>query len=384
MKWVRVTFQVGFFATVLVSVFLLRANCEAWCPFGGVELLCTYLPERALTCSLASSNLFVMLCLLGVTLLVGRAFCGWLCPLGALSGWAGALGIRLFGVRWNPPRGLDVALSLLKYPVTAIILYFTYKVGELVFRGFDPCYALISRHGEDITFWAYVVLGGLVAASLFMSLPFCRYLCPLAAVLNLFSPFRILKPVRDPEVCTDCGACDQACPMAIPVSRVEKVSHARCTSCVKCIEVCPQGEAGALTLRAPLMRGRALWVVIPVLLILAAAGSAALGRRYPIPTVVRERGGPASALAAETFQVRGLECRHRALGFCRLLFERDDEYALAGYLRVECFAAPGTGRAVITFEAGKVTRENIVNAFARPLINWEDLTEQPTGYGPGG
>ena len=58
---------------------------------------------------------------------------------------------------------LGSALSVLKYGVLAIVLVLTYRAGELIFRGFDPCYALLSRHGEDITFWAYVASGAIVA-----------------------------------------------------------------------------------------------------------------------------------------------------------------------------------------------------------------------------
>ena len=72
-------------------------------------------------------------------------------------------------------------LALLKYAVLAIILYATWSTGELLFRGYDPCYALISRHGEDITFWAYAVAGAIVVASLVIVVPFCRWFCPLAA-----------------------------------------------------------------------------------------------------------------------------------------------------------------------------------------------------------
>ena len=86
---------------------------------------------------------------------------------------------------WRPAHSADRVLSLGKYVVLAVVLYLTYRAGELIFRGFDPCYALISKHGEDITFWTYAVSGAVLAGSLVSSVPFCRWLCPLAAVLNL-------------------------------------------------------------------------------------------------------------------------------------------------------------------------------------------------------
>ena len=82
------------------------------------------------------------------------------------------------------PAALDRVLSLLKYVVLGVILLATWRTGELVFRGYDPCYALISRHGTDITVWAYVVTGMIAVASLVVAMPFCRWFCPFATVQN--------------------------------------------------------------------------------------------------------------------------------------------------------------------------------------------------------
>ena len=86
--------------------------------------------------------------------------------------------------RRQVPYVLDRSLALLKYAVLAFILYITWTSGELLFRAADPCYALISRHGKDITIWAYVVSGAVVLGSLFVMVPFCRWLCPLAAIFH--------------------------------------------------------------------------------------------------------------------------------------------------------------------------------------------------------
>jgi polyferredoxin len=104
-------------------------------------------------------------------LLLRRAFCGYMCPIGTISDWTSGLGKRIGLKQIMVPVWLDRIMSLLKYGVLAAILYFTWKFDELIFRGFDPCYALISRHGEDITLWAYVVLGAIVVLSLMIMLP---------------------------------------------------------------------------------------------------------------------------------------------------------------------------------------------------------------------
>jgi ferredoxin len=232
MKKTRRVVQFGFLALVLVGVFGVRANCERWRPFGGVEALYTYAREGDMLCSLGVSNFFILGGVLLTTLLLRRAFCSYICPIGAISEWLSALGRKLRAPCIEVPPALDRAFSLFKYAVLAVILWLTWRAGELIFRGFDPCYALISRHGTDITYWAYVVSGAAALGSLAIVLPFCRWLCPLAAVLNPFSRFGLSRIKRDVQACLDCGLCAKSCPASIPVDQVQQVTAARCMSCM--------------------------------------------------------------------------------------------------------------------------------------------------------
>ena len=170
----RFVVQLAFLTLTLFGVFVLGANCEKWCPFGGVESLYTYIHEGALTCSLGVSNFYILGGVLLTTFLVGRGFCGYVCPLGTIGRLCGMAGKSVRKRPIDVPRKWDAALSTLKYGVAIVILFLTWKTGELVFRAVGPCYALLSRHGEDITIWAYVISGVLIVASLFVSLPFCR------------------------------------------------------------------------------------------------------------------------------------------------------------------------------------------------------------------
>ena len=220
MKKSRRVVQSAFLALVLVGVFAVGANCERWCPFGGVEAIYTYGAEGNMLCSLGVSNFFMLGGVLLTTVLLRRAFCGYICPLGTISEWLHGLGRRLGIANITVAGKPDRILSLLKYGVLAAILTATWMAGELIFRGFDPCYALISRHGTDITFWAYVVAGAIALASLLIVMPFCRWLCPFAAVLNPFSRFGLTRVKRNAELCHDCGLCAKSCPVAVPVEKV--------------------------------------------------------------------------------------------------------------------------------------------------------------------
>ena len=91
--------QAFFLALVLVGVFFLQANCERWCPFGGVEAIYTYVAEGNMLCSLGVSNFFILGGVLAATLLVRRAFCGYMCPIGTISEW-----LHILGRRWRVPQ----------------------------------------------------------------------------------------------------------------------------------------------------------------------------------------------------------------------------------------------------------------------------------------
>jgi ferredoxin len=368
-KRTRRLVQAGFLLLTLVGVYVVRGNAEAWCPFGGVEALYTYWREGNMLCSLGVSNLYILAAVLLITLLFRRAFCGYLCPIGTISDWLGSLGRRLGFRPAKVPPVLDRALALLKYAVLGIVLFITYRAGELLFRGFDPCYALIGRHGEDITIWAYVVSGLIVVGSLLVAMPFCRWLCPLAAVLHPFSRFSLTRIRRDAESCLDCTECSQACPMAIPVHRVKEVTAARCLSCLNCVEACPAEKFGAVAWGPPRALGGS-WpqavLVGVVLLTLTAAVAAA--NAFPLPSFVKTRGDAPARMAVVTLQVHELTCRGRANLFAYFL-DRDDEYAVPGYVKIEAWPGPGAAKAKIIYDPKIAGETKIKQALTEPYFD---------------
>ncbi|MHC4513874.1 MAG: 4Fe-4S binding protein [Planctomycetota bacterium] len=260
----RVRLVVQVTAMVLLARMVLGlggGDFEKWCPFGGIETTYLFFFYDTFSCSLGSSNLYVALFVLVLALLTRRSFCSYVCPVGALGEWSGKLRDKLLpGRRTVVPARLDAILRKIKYPLLVLILYFTFAQRELIFRAFDPFYALCSKHGEDITYWSYVVLGGALIGAFLISQPFCRYLCPFAAVLNPFSRFGLLRVQRDLSSCVDCGLCNRVCDSGIDVAASAAVTHARCTQCLECISVCPvedslflglPGKAGA----APVSQG---------------------------------------------------------------------------------------------------------------------------------
>ncbi len=260
MRRLRTAFQVLVVAAVAVTgvrhaLGWSMTTIEKYCPFGGLETAYALVTRQKFTCAAGELNLALFLALILLTLLARKAFCGWVCPLGAVLEWWGRLGRRWlrfssFDGWWRPSdRTRKVLQTVLRSVVLAAVLAATWATGELVFRGYDPYYILFSAHGHDVMFWSYFILGGLLALGLAMPMAWCKYLCPLGAALWPASKPGLLRLRRSPDHCTECGACDDACPQSLPVSSVMEVRSGECTLCFECTAACP--VAGALELRAP-------------------------------------------------------------------------------------------------------------------------------------
>jgi polyferredoxin len=385
MRLTRRLIQLGFLVLTLVGVFVVQGHTERWCPFGGVEALYSYTTLGNMTCSLGTSNFYILAGVLVLALLARRAFCGYACPIGALSEWLQA-GARRLGLRpARVPYDLDRGLALLKYAVLGVIIYFTARVGELVFRGYDPCYVLISRHGEDITVWAYVVTGAIVLGSLFVMVPFCRWLCPLAAVFTPFSRIGLARIQRNHETCVDCGACARACPMGIRVDKVPAVTAARCTSCLECLCACPPkisalrwGPPKWLRPAWPAWLSRSPAPAVALLVLACLGGAVAASYATPLPSFVHVEGQSPSQTASVTLQVRGVKCRHSTEMFVKQLL-RNDELKVRGYLRVDAWPAPGQGKVRITYDPQRASERLVKQAITEPTID-PDGNLQPSDY----
>lgn len=258
MKLLRLAMQLALVAAAAVAGARFATGrslitVETYCPFGGLETAWAFLTNRRFTCAAGELNLALFVALLVLTVLARKAFCGWVCPVGALAEWEGRLTRRLFCRRgfagpWSVPPRWDRALRIvLRAAVLAVVLAATWATGELVFRGYDPYYILFSAHGHDVRAWSYGILAGLAALGLLLPMAWCRYLCPLGAALWPFSALGRLRLRRESGHCTGCGACDRACPQAIDVSRAAEVRSGECTLCLECTAACP--ARGALELR---------------------------------------------------------------------------------------------------------------------------------------
>lgn len=214
---------------------------DSLCPFGGLETLYRWIGNGEFLRRTAPSAIILFVTVGVSTLLLGRTFCGWICPLGAMGEFSAFVGRKLHLPKLTLPENVDKRLKMLKYVVLLGILWGTVSFGTLIWRDYDPWVAwahLSAGLSEAMARpWSYVLLfGTVIGASFFIERFWCRYLCPLGAALGIAGKISPLKVgSTDESSCTQCGLCSRACPVQLKPEK-GPVSQAECLVCGKCVD----------------------------------------------------------------------------------------------------------------------------------------------------
>ncbi|MBS1190030.1 MAG: 4Fe-4S ferredoxin [Rhodocyclaceae bacterium] len=216
---------------------------------------------------------FTLLSFMAFFVVLGKAFCGWVCPLGTLQDWLNRLGRRfnrpqrelgsdrvgkVRAVKWLMLLGLVLALPLLTgLGVTPHALGNPYcdvcpsRIATTLLTGNPGELALNTGDGWRFALGAIAntLVGFILVASLASRQPFCR-ICPLLAFNALFQRLSLARlSKRQHDKCGQCGICAKACPMEISEIAREhgaKAFHEDCTLCGRCAEFCPEDGVIAL------------------------------------------------------------------------------------------------------------------------------------------
>ncbi len=233
---------------------------EAWLPIASLMNLKTLVLTRSVP-ETHAAGMFMLIAFGSISFMYRKAFCSWMCPVGAISEWLWQTGCTLFKRALTPPRWLDLPLRGLKYILLGLFLYVVIAMPVPQIRAFlGSDYGLVAdvkmlnffRHMGEGTAIFLVVLAAL---SLVVKNTWCRYLCPYGALMGLVSLVSPTRIVRNAEACIDCAKCAKACPAGLPVDVLASVRSAECTACMSCVAVCP--AEGALDLTIGLARRRA-------------------------------------------------------------------------------------------------------------------------------
>ncbi|HPR41146.1 MAG TPA: 4Fe-4S binding protein [Candidatus Methanofastidiosa archaeon] len=167
------------------------------------------------------------------SLLFGRVFCGWVCFFGALQQFIYEVRKRAFPKMKR--YDLPLYAHYFKFPVLLIFIYYAYMLSIPLFCDYDPFIYIFTLS------FALDVLGiltiALVVSSFFIERPFCRYVCPLGALLWLTEKVPLYRVKVDREKCVSCNLCNRVCPMNKDIPK----DQGECICCGECIRKCRKG-----------------------------------------------------------------------------------------------------------------------------------------------
>lgn len=111
------------------------------------------------------------------------------------------------------------ALFLIEVPNKAMIMFWLFIIGNLLYYGIGVILAFVLRDNRA----------------------FCKYICPITVFLKPASYFSLLRVKNDVKKCISCEKCRKICPMNVDMidNSRQRLHGTECILCMQCIEVCP-------------------------------------------------------------------------------------------------------------------------------------------------
>ena len=220
----------------------------------------------------------VVIAQLIIALIVGRLYCSTVCPAGVLQdiinriyciGKKKSKGTRRF--KYHRPMNLlrYVILALTLFSAIAGILNIALLLdpysnfGRIATNLFRPIVMWTNNGVAEIlmsmdnyslyqvtisTVTTAGLISGLAALALFIGLTiwrgrvFCNSICPVGALLSLFSRYSLFRISVNKESCIHCGLCERSCKAEAIDSKNMRIDTSRCVDCFNCLSSCSNGS----------------------------------------------------------------------------------------------------------------------------------------------
>ena len=217
---------------------------DAGCPLGTIE--------HAVYKGRVSIPLFLYPLLLfsAVATIFGRAVCGWICPIGLLQRATSRFSNNRLSryISEKTPRSFKNKLRYVKYLNFILLVILTPYFTGFMFTDICPVGFLtgtiptwVLNYGKFVPnpFFplALIIFILFIILIFFSERGWCKYFCPLGAVMAPFNKISLLHVYVDKDKCLHCNKCVEACPMDIDIPNMNRSPE--CILCGKCIDACP-------------------------------------------------------------------------------------------------------------------------------------------------
>lgn len=224
-----------FLSSVLKYIPLPILNCHACplaagaCPLGTIQRFIIMMAVPFYTVGFLGA----------IGSIFGGMTCGWICPFGFLQDLLYKINTRKIHIseRYHITRFAVLGLLIL-VPLITLEPWFckicpagTLEAGIPLVLSHDY---LRSMAGQLFNI-KIIILVLLLSSMVFIKRPFCRFVCPLGAMLSLFNPISKIKLEVDGG-CNRCGKCERLCPMDIRI--YEDPNSMSCIRCMECTRGC--------------------------------------------------------------------------------------------------------------------------------------------------
>ena len=215
------------------------------------------------------------------SILLGKFTCGWICPFGFIQDTVSGVMSKIQPDKMKIKQETE---NTLRYGAIIIIFFsltlaffvgvyplirgsgYNINIGPFslgLWSQLDPYNFLFSIIPQlirdhvinvDYGIWNFMAENPLFIVQIIFSIlvifvfpywisrVYCRFLCPTGACMGYIAKYGFLGLKRDPVHCKKCRKCEDACPMNVPILKLEfkRIRHNACVLCLECVAACPE------------------------------------------------------------------------------------------------------------------------------------------------
>jgi ferredoxin len=258
-------FRIGISVTLFVLINLFFLDFAGFLPLGFHSVT-----KIQLVPALLALNVEVLVILLVLSLVFGRVYCSFICPMGVYQDVVAWLSKKFTKKKkYTFSKAMTVLRwTVLAATVIAFIFGFNFLVGlldpygaygRIVTHIFRPAYLAgnnlleyIFSSFDNYTFYKVGIyslglLSTLIALATLVGIgllawrngrTWCNTICPVGTLLGFISRYSLFRLQFDDDKCNSCGLCAMKCKASCINSKDKQIDYSRCVTCFNCIEAC--------------------------------------------------------------------------------------------------------------------------------------------------